>query len=452
MQMGHKPLVTSHTHPIRPSEGLPQPGGCSTIKQMHTYLCEIKELQSAHVGDAELRATRATSPLSKAEGMQGAASGAELLSALLLPGDSWPASDSNIFHRARLNSGGSSIWCVLQASSDLERGGVSGLRLVVNAAELHMRPSWEREVLAALVPTWSPPSLRARKKDASAPATYSFGRIFQIQPRVLGTASGAPAFRYFELDRASDPLLQRLPRAVLSSLRVWPRPPPERHVLVVQRSHTRRFGGARTGLLLEVLDALCAEGVIVRNRIFDKASLHEQVSLAASASVFVSPHGAHLTNAMWMAEGSALVEIILRGAACACDPPPTADRAALPGGRRDAPHACDCGPGYYKADYANLAHTFGVRWFYWDPVRAYPLSCVREMNPIGCKLLLVDAPRLAAAASYLHRDQATERLVSTDPPPTDTSRRQRKVMAMVKLNQTSSEPSRVKRASQQHAL
>ena len=379
--MGRKPLIVAHARPIKPSEGIPQVGGCSTLKQMHAFLCQSKEVAQARVEGLTLSAVAGLGGGNRGSG------DVTLPSAIVLPPRAkLPKDDLNIFHQARLNGAGDSIWCVHQLVSDLQRSTSGPLRLVMPAAERRQRPRWELDVLAAMVPLWTPP---ARQTNGS------FARIHQLQPRVHGSSTAGPAYLYFELDRATDPLLLRLPRTVLASLRIWPPPPPQRHVLVVQRGSSRKLGGMQTGTLAEVLAALCSRGLQVRSEVFDNAPLHLQASLASAASVVVSPHGAHLTNLMWMPEGAALIEVLLRGSACGCDTAGGAARSS----------ACDCGPAYYKADYANLAHTFGVRWFYWDPELIYPLSCVKEQNPIGCKLLLVDAPRLASAAWLLHEEE-----------------------------------------------
>ena len=112
-----------------------------------------------------------------------------------------------------------------------------------------------RALLLLIVPLWTPPA-------SSSNAT--FRRLFALQPRVLGSHTAGPAYLYFELDRAADPLLQRLPRTVLPSLRIWPKPPAQRHILVVQRSRTRRLGGKQSGTLTEIKDALCRLGLEVR--------------------------------------------------------------------------------------------------------------------------------------------------------------------------------------------
>lgn len=135
--------------------------------------------------------------------------------------------------------------------------------------------------------------------------------------------------------------VQQLPRAVLTSLRIWPHPPDQRHILLVQRKGSRRLGGLHSGRLRELIDAVSSQGLQVEAEMFDDLPLHRQASLAASASVLVSPHGAHLTNVMWMTQGSALIEVkptcwcraaapfnsehaaphvqvLLRGAVCSC--------------------------------------------------------------------------------------------------------------------------------------
>ena len=120
-----------------------------------------------------------------------------------------------------------------------------------------------------------------------------------------------------------------------------------------------------------------------------------------------------------MREGSALLEILMRyGYCCSAQGPetnPLAARTSACGG------AC---LGYAKPDYANMAHTFGVRYAYFD-------ASFVEPPPVGAQpsnrnSVHVDATELAIASLQLLklRGAQTEthsaahfRAPATDPPP-----------------------------------
>ena len=135
-----------------------------------------------------------------------------------------------------------------------------------------------------------------------------------------------------------------------------------------------------------------------------------QVRLCATASVLVGAHGAHLTNIIFMPEGSAVLEVIFRMAVCTCaDGSSMGDQQALPASPTEPPpqqiprKPCrsQCGWGYYKADYANTAAAFGLNWRYHDVVAVSPASCALSTNPIGCKSIIVDPIALADDAAEL---------------------------------------------------
>ena len=375
-RVGVKPLLISLARPLKPSQPLPQRGGCPLIKQMHVHQCATREVGRLTVDGLELRA------------MGSALGGARsaLPSALVLPAHD-PGRDRNIFHAVRLAGSGNSIWCVLQAAEQLRRAGAADLALVAPAAFWKSLGPFEVELLSLLVPRWRP----SRRHDAAGSA-HQFAMMFAMQPHVAGSPTAGPAYNYFELDRAPDPLLMALPAAVRAALRLWPPPPAERHVLVLQRLKMRSIAGVRTHGLGELLQALCSAGIAARVAAFESATLQEQVREMSSAAVLVSPHGAQLTNLMWLPPGATVVEVLLRprrSAGCTCDRPS---------------RPCECGFAYFKGDYANLAHAMGLRWMYLDPVRAYPRDCGRAENPLGCDLLLLDPAELRDVVWMLLHD------------------------------------------------
>ena len=240
-----------------------------------------------------------------------------------------------------------------------------------------------------------------------------------------GQPAVGPASRYFELDRVADAALMRMPSDVRVALGVrQPSPlqssaPAEPTVLLLLRSRQRRMGGVRTGSLAEVLHAMCAEPTIGRRVVvdnFDGATLRHQVEATSRAGVLIGVHGAQLTGVMWMREGAALLEVMLRYGWCCSDEQlriarqrgelarkraaastsANATRRSLQLGDYPAPPKCVCG-GYNKPDYANMAHTFGVRYAYYDPPYVEPPQSLLLDRPS----VLVNGAELARAARLL---------------------------------------------------
>ena len=96
-----------------------------------------------------------------------------------------------------------------------------------------------------------------------------------------------------------------------------------------------------------------------------------------------------------------VLELLLRYGWC-CDPVPTAQRAAV----GDPPQPeCACSS-YSKAEYANLAHTFGLRWLYLDPLFIPP---PQSFSPIDRSAVVVDAEELARVAEEVMQRAASRR-------------------------------------------
>eukprot|EP00965_Chrysotila_dentata_P242061 6204666-Pleurochrysis_carterae.AAC.1 len=115
-----------------------------------------------------------------------------------------------------------------------------------------------------------------------------------------------------------------------------------------------------------------------------------QVKSMLETLVLISSHGAQLTNLIWLSEHAAVVEVLLRFGWC-CDPVPSKQYASRD---PDRP-GCDC-RAYHKADYANLAQTYGIRYFYVD---AEYIDPPYGWNPIFRNRVYIDAEEVAKLAA-----------------------------------------------------
>ena len=146
------------------------------------------------------------------------------------------------------------------------------------------------------------------------------------------------------------------------------------HVLIVQRRGDRRLVGSRNGSFVEVVDAICNLGIPVKVIEFEDLSAEQQIQSAQSANVLVAAHGAALSHAAWMKPGGAIVEVLMRQG------------------------FVEFGD-YHKADYANLARFFGLKYVYYDPLELLP-----KEDLISSKLIVVDADELAWVVFCLYRN------------------------------------------------
>ena len=383
------------------SSALFQRGGCPQVAQRSAFHCPVAEVRRAVLDGVTLRADGAAGP-----------------SALLLPR---LRPETNPYH-VLLISHAFDAWCVWEAAADLRRAGVPRLHLASEAGAWRGLPPWQQGLLAALLPV--------HLLDARNASSARFGRLFQP---LAGAGPGLP-FRTFELDRAADLRLRRMPAAVLARLLagVGARRAGPPTVLVAQRSHNRRLVGSVSGSSQarspppqsphcptprlsplasrahqltrlrgcrgsqELLRALCAEGLRAREVVFDKLPLWQQVRHAATAAVMVGVHGAQLANLIFMDAGASVVEVTLRYGWC----------CVWQDKRRPAESPCGdtCVP-YFKGDYANLAHAMGLRYVYIDPAFASP----QLGEPIWRMSVHVAAAPLARVARLLLRDQSDSR-------------------------------------------
>ena len=436
-RVGPSPFVVSRVRPAPPAEVLPQAGRCPMTRQSHAFSCPLEELFAANVDGVRLatapQAATAAAGVGSATGTGKLAARAEQGQevALLVPGGTAEEARGhrNIYHGMRMRRDAGSPWCVWQATRELYAAGMRPQLVFVpgHAVALQRMAAWERQLLALFAPIWKGASApdaaggksggksgKSGKRGDGVQRTHTFGRIYK-----LGAAAGQPAVgpgdRYFELDRVADGALMRLPsdvRRALGLTQLFAHAEPT--VLLNLRRGARRLGGLRTGTLAEVLKALCAERLMghqLRVENFERATLRRQVEAASSASLMIGVHGAQLTSVMWMGEGSALLEILLRYGWCCQDEQlgmaqqrlEVARKLPAPPGRPRplgdylAPPACRVCVGYNKPSYANMAHSFGVRYAYYDPPYIEPPQSLLLDRPSA----LVDAAELARAARLL---------------------------------------------------
>ena len=383
--LGPAPFVVSRVRPPPPAEPLPQPGHCPGVRQAHLFYCPVTELRGARVDGIALTAA---SFGRRANGAR------RHLSALLAD---YRPYDGNIYHGLRMARHAASVWCVWQALTDLRASGISSIELVLTPSHedaTNALPPWEHDLLSTLVPL--------HKQNRS-----TFHRVFKVGSP-LGQPAVGPASRYFEIDRRVDPLLIRMPRYVQRRLNLPPLPYHEQTVLLLLRTHSRRLVGSSSGTVGEVMQALCSAQLGHRLEVqsFDRMPLRQQIGYASNAALMIGVHGAQLTHAMWLREGSALLEILVRYGWC-CE-----GQHTFKGATKNSKHAaqppdpramCGACTGYAKPDYANIAHTFGARYAYLDAAFAEP---ARSHNLIDREAVHVDAADLARASLKLLRRAA----------------------------------------------
>lgn len=170
-----------------------------------------------------------------------------------------------------------------------------------------------------------------------------------------------------------------------------------RNVLFLQRGFDDRFVvDARTQSFGGIVKAFCDLGVPVAYALFgSEVPFKDQYMAFAAATVLVAVHGAGLTNIPFLSSDSAVVEVTLRYGWCK-DPVP--DECLL--GHWADSCTTVCRENYHKADYPNSAHSYGLKYFYFDPdyVDQYYWT-----NPIFVHRVHVNATALALISSVAHR-------------------------------------------------
>jgi len=148
----------------------------------------------------------------------------------------------------------------------------------------------------------------------------------------------------------------------------------EGKILIVQRKNSRRIVGSTTGTFAEVVDAMCKLNLPVDVVEFESLSPQEQIDVAGQSTILVGAHGAGLSHAMFVQEGGAVVEILMR-------------------------QNFDHGSDYHKADFANLVRFYGKKYVYYDSIA---IELNEGVDNLSARLLIVDAQELAQALYCLY--------------------------------------------------
>ena len=377
-QVGPAPFVAVLTRAGggRPfSTLLHQRASCPSSRQGSRFFhCQLREVARIRLGATEL--------VSSASGVGP--------TALVLQQDPTlvGAEDTNIYHILNFGVGNGNIWCVSEAVRDLRRVGVTDLRLVADKHAFRRMSPWKRDLLALLLPLWSPG--RSRHET-----DLRFQRIVAF---ASSEGEHSPPAWNFELDLAGEPRSRLMPKHIVARAMEMSGAPLARRtprVLLLQRTKDRVLVDANSARPSKLLAAMCSLGVPVEMLSFDRISLREQVLAVSRSSVLIGVHGAHLVNLIFLQDAAAVVEVLLRTGWC-CNP--TQADTLGPDGFTWLP-GCSCG-GYMKGDYANLAHQHGLAYRYVDAEYIVP----PKLNdaPIARLYVYVDAASLAQIASTLH--------------------------------------------------
>ena len=167
-RLGPAPLVAALSRPTgRPlSSILYQRASCPLAAQGDRFFhCQLSERRRARVGGVDLVAAAAPDD------------GAAARVAVLLHEGHVEENANNIYHVLSFGSGAGNVWCVWEAAQDLRRGGAENVQLVADPRVYSAMSRWKRELLALLLPLWSPP---AGREDGRLPSArdYTFERIY----------------------------------------------------------------------------------------------------------------------------------------------------------------------------------------------------------------------------------------------------------------------------------
>ena len=381
-----------------------QRGGCPSVQQQSPWHCPVIERCEAHVNGIRVMADKACKTGNKLP--LHVASLPILLAVESIEGQV----DVNPYHALFVSERTFSLWCIWEAVRDLRRLHIGEVHLAMPSAALRAMSSFEVAILRSLAPmaNFFPGSNEQNTSYAT------FARIFTPdRPGIqrLERRSFVNYMRSFLVDRAAEPRLMHFAAdvrlAVLgrhAATVAGPTTTPA-HVLLVQRTRTRILGGANTGQLAEVVQAMCVRGLAVRVASFDSVPLVEQMRATTAATVLLSVHGSQMVNIIWMhPERAAVVEVLLRYGWCCGNDDHGTGIGVVSGSMLDpaeprCPHGCN---GYYKSDIANLASAFGIRYVYLD---ALYISPPQHSNPIERRHVLVNATEAALLADLLMNDE-----------------------------------------------
>ena len=184
---------------------------------------------------------------------------------------------------------------------------------------------------------------------------------------------------FFTLNQNPVPEMLALRNALISRL-----PSAKKHVLLLYR-HPRYLVDSNTKAFNTIVEEMCKMGLNIKVANFENTSPREQQTLFRNAAVVVAVHGSELTNLIYLDPASIIIEITLRYGWC-CDPIPLKNQMSYA-----EPCTANC-RAYHKWDFANLAHSMDLKYFYFDPIYADP---PHASNPIARNEVHVNSKDLA---------------------------------------------------------
>lgn len=198
--------------------------------------------------------------------------------------------------------------------------------------------------------------------------TLVFDTIYKIEPASL--RSNFIFSEYLTMNQNPVPQMLTLRNVLISSIPSVQ--PSNKHVLLLFR-HPRYIVDNNTRSFQTIVEELCSMGLNVKIANFEQTSPKEQQYLFRNAAVIIAVHGSELTNMIYLDPSSIVIEITLRYGWC-CDPIPKKNQGDL-----SEPCTSNCRP-YHKWDFANLAHSLGLKYLYFDPTYVDP---PHSSNPIA---------------------------------------------------------------------
>ena len=306
------------------------------------------------------------------------------------------------------------LWCLASLAS----------MLTTEHQDVHVFPRtikgnrWISEIIQG-IGTWDP-AKRSFRRIYVVPSAFEPASKFRNAKLIRSFVGEKQDSRmwepwlFFRRTFAPDAFAMRLSRTIRTAALRGVRgesATPATSILILQRppSHSaRQLVGVQDGALSSILAAMCARAKLpaLAVAVFDHITpVRTQAQSFARAKVAIAVHGLGLVNLLFMQPGSALIEVVLRYGWC-CeivegvggadrvqrgDLDPSSCRARGDCDAVDPRCSTKCIP-YHKADYANMAQTFGIHYYPYDPVFVGPRV---ERNPIAVRWVMVDAPKFA---------------------------------------------------------
>ena len=208
------------------------------------------------------------------------------------------------------------------------------------------------------------------------------------------------ASHHYEIERKVVPIISSLNVLITQNLNKTN----EKYILLIQR-HPRSLIDSETGTFQQIINILSIYNIPIKVISFDMITPLNQANLMYNAAIVIGIHGAELTNILYMKPNTYLIEITLRYGWC-CDPIPlinineyTAEPCICQYNclqtKEQPKSGCNA---YHKADYANLANSLGINYYYFDPIYTSPPITV---NPIQRNFVYINSTELGVLSYHL---------------------------------------------------